>query len=279
MQVYNLQGDIFSKEFDAGTHLINSGDNYYHTHIYHEIFYVIDGEIEHYLNGVKKLLAPGDFYFLAPGAVHSFLRTPGNAASHRDVMITNAQWKKACDFVDDNLFVELKNRSPVHVNIAPAQIRTLEALLSDISSASDSERLRAEYINILCVELIKILIGKNDESNRREYPAWLKNLLDKFNMADNFLAGLPKILTFVNYNQAYVCREFKKYVGITMTEYLNNLRLNYAAMLLQTKQDSIIAVASASGFQNLSYFNRCFLRKYGMTPSAFQRHAHADLPL
>ena len=274
MQIYNLEGDIFTKEFDMSTHLITSGDYYYHTHIYHEMFYVIDGEIDHSLNGTVRRLSPGDFYFIAPGDVHCFMRESGNAASHRDVMVTNAQWQKACDFVGADLYMELAHLSPIRVKITPNQIRGLETLLSDITASADKEKVRGEYINILCIELIKILLGRKQKEQSREYPAWLRNLLDKFNMADNFIEGLPKILSYVNYNQAYVCREFKKYVGITMTEYLNNLRLNYAAMLLQTKHDSIISIAGAAGFQNLSYFNRCFKKKYGMTPSAFQRHVH-----
>ena len=275
MKVYNLQDDIFTKKYDVSTHLITSGDYYYHTHIYHELFYVIDGSRRHSLNGRVTTLEPGDFYLLAPGDVHCFLRESGNDASHRDIMVTNEQWKMACDFVGADLFMELKNRSPVHTKITANQVRSLEALLSDFISAPGEDKKRGEYANILCVELIRILLEENVHTKEQEYPAWLKNLLDKFNQASNFIEGLPKVLSYINYNQAYLCREFKKYIGMTMTEYLNNLRLNYAAMLLQTKQESIISIASAAGFQNLSYFNRCFKKKYGMTPSAFQKDVHA----
>ena len=53
MKVYNLQDDIFTKKYDVSTHLITSGDYYYHTHIYHELFYVIEGW--QYLPDVQKV--------------------------------------------------------------------------------------------------------------------------------------------------------------------------------------------------------------------------------
>jgi AraC-like DNA-binding protein len=50
-----------------------------------------------------------------------------------------------------------------------------------------------------------------------------------------------------------------------------------AARLLGLAQDSVLEIAQQSGFGNLSYFNRLFRKKYGMTPREFRRHSE-DAP-
>jgi AraC-like DNA-binding protein len=56
--------------------------------------------------------------------------------------------------------------------------------------------------------------------------------------------------------------------GASFTTRLNELRLRKAAELLQHSQRRISDVAFECGFNDLSYFNRCFRRRFGLTPSA-----------
>jgi AraC-like DNA-binding protein len=46
------------------------------------------------------------------------------------------------------------------------------------------------------------------------------------------------------------------------------LRLRKAAELLVHRDGRISDVAFACGFNDLSYFNRCFRRRFGLTPTA-----------
>lgn len=55
--------------------------------------------------------------------------------------------------------------------------------------------------------------------------------------------------------------------GASFTSRLNKLRLRKAAELLQHAQRRISDVAFECGFNDLSYFNRCFRRRFGLTPS------------
>ena len=57
--------------------------------------------------------------------------------------------------------------------------------------------------------------------------------------------------------------------GASFTMRLNELRLRKAAELLARRGERRIAdIAFACGFNDLSYFNRCFRRRFGLTPSA-----------
>lgn len=52
----------------------------------------------------------------------------------------------------------------------------------------------------------------------------------------------------------------------SFTAFLNEHRLNAAAAALRAGDDTVLAIAESCGFENLSYFNRMFKRKFGLTP-------------
>jgi AraC-like DNA-binding protein len=70
---------------------------------------------------------------------------------------------------------------------------------------------------------------------------------------------------------ATLCRFFKKNVGCTFNEYLTRIRISQACKLLIQTNLPVYSVCFESGFENLSNFNRRFLRLKGMTPSAYRR--------
>ena len=65
-------------------------------------------------------------------------------------------------------------------------------------------------------------------------------------------------------------RFFKKYIGMSCIQYINNLRLDNASKLLTTTNKTIMEISLDVGFDNLSYFNKLVKRKYNMTPKAFR---------
>lgn len=68
------------------------------------------------------------------------------------------------------------------------------------------------------------------------------------------------------------CRFFKRMTQRTVTEFVNESRVQQACRLLRQPYP-ITEVGYASGFQNLSYFNRTFRRLMGESPSAYRRRA------
>ena len=61
--------------------------------------------------------------------------------------------------------------------------------------------------------------------------------------------------------------------GMTFTGFVLEQRLLLARRLLsslESRQDKIGAIAYAAGFGDLSYFNRAYRRRFGMTPSEWR---------
>ena len=79
------------------------------------------------------------------------------------------------------------------------------------------------------------------------------------------------------YSSSHFMKYFKQYMGVPFIEYLNGYRLFKAAVLLLSSDDPITAVAQNCGFDNLSYFNRLFRKRYGCTPGEYRnREEHKD---
>jgi AraC-like DNA-binding protein len=65
-------------------------------------------------------------------------------------------------------------------------------------------------------------------------------------------------------------RFFKTRTGMTLTEYVNELRIGRVCRLLAEADQKITDVAMESGFTNIANFNRQFLRRVKMTPREYR---------
>jgi AraC-like DNA-binding protein len=107
-------------------------------------------------------------------------------------------------------------------------------------------------------------------------------------------AGVNKALAYINANltedftESRSCRNggddrlrpsraaSASHTGMGVVEYINRLRINLACqMLMNDAEKSVTDICYAVGFNNLSNFNRQFLRRKGMPPSRF-RALHED---
>ncbi len=65
-------------------------------------------------------------------------------------------------------------------------------------------------------------------------------------------------------------RFFKRHTGMTMLDYLAQLRIGIACQLLIDTDRPIGVIAMEAGYPSAAHFNRQFLQRKGMTPSAFR---------
>jgi len=75
----------------------------------------------------------------------------------------------------------------------------------------------------------------------------------------------------VGLNPAYFSTLFKKETGINFSNYLLNLRIENAKLLLKNSNLSLINIAVEIGFDNQSYFSNVFKKVTGMTPKQYRQ--------
>jgi AraC-like DNA-binding protein len=67
------------------------------------------------------------------------------------------------------------------------------------------------------------------------------------------------------------CRNFKKKTGMTLSGYIQSVRINTAKKLLQQSRMYVDDICYEAGFNSVSFFNRQFKEHTGMTPTEYRR--------
>jgi len=82
---------------------------------------------------------------------------------------------------------------------------------------------------------------------------------------------LKRLAELVNMAEGSLCRFFKSKMDITIFEYLNQIKTDFACKLLMDNDLSILNICLDSGFNNLSHFNKQFKKTTGVTPTEFRK--------
>lgn len=244
-----------------------------HYHLFYEIFYILDGSIRHSVNGAERILYPGDMVFLNLKDMHCFYRNPDTTCRHRDIVIRKDFFESVCDFIGaDFKEAYMDNRLSKVISLPREQIEQYEKNLSHTALSMDTNSVfKLANARALCVSLLNSLIIREVQNDIEYYPIWFKELLSRFHMNDYLEAGLNQILEPFHFSRSYMCRAFQHYMGCTMTEYLNDIRLQQAAYRLQYTDDTILSISYGVGISSISYFNGIFKKKYGVSPRAFRK--------
>ena len=65
-------------------------------------------------------------------------------------------------------------------------------------------------------------------------------------------------------------RKLKSLTGLSPGEFIRNIRLKHAALMLANNTGNISEVAFSVGFNDPKYFSRCFKTEFGLTPREYQ---------
>ena len=273
-EIYELEDYATTEEIPAAFKLSHGNDTSVHTHAVVEIFYVIDGVTYHKFNGrQQELLEAGDCFLILPGVNHEFIHVKNSLCTHRDVMIRQSFFEEVCNFISPSLLEKLKSGElPVRIKLPLDAIALFENKINMFGQMFSAELSRkSAIVRSLAVLIVEPFLTSNIQIQYNNIPSWLRELLSCFDKITFLKSGLKSITKQFNYDQKYICRIFKKYMGITMTDYLNYMRLNYALPLLQNTNKSVSEIAQDLGFASVSYFNVIFKKRYSITPSEVRK--------
>lgn len=136
------------------------------------------------------------------------------------------------------------------------QIKTLDEL-NDVFKEISSELIQL-IKNKASIEPSKLSIEKIQEyvlENYTDYSFSLQLVSDKFNVSSSYLS-----------------QYFKDKTGITMLDYITNLKMNKAKDLLITTNLTLKDISDQIGYSNISSFIRRFKQVTSMTPGEFKRN-------
>ncbi|MBQ2283186.1 MAG: AraC family transcriptional regulator [Agathobacter sp.] len=151
-------------------------------------------------------------------------------------------------------------------------------LAAPIDACDEINRTKPQgYELFIKSQLYQLLFILNNRCRNLSKPIKSKRTLDKMKLVlryveNNYMEhiSIADIADVAGFSESHFMRYFKETMGTSFVDYLKDYRLTMAARLLVTSDAAILNIASEVGFDNLSYFNRAFKKRYGMTPSQYR---------
>lgn len=83
--------------------------------------------------------------------------------------------------------------------------------------------------------------------------------------------SIEQLASFFHYSPSYLCRYFKKMCGISLFQYIKQIKLNHAFIDVCHSHDSVSMIALKHGFVDSKAFIKAFKEKYKLTPQAYRK--------
>lgn len=248
-----------------------------HYHDAFEIFYLVSGELSYFVGDKTYHLVSGMLLFINVNEIHKLVNSSG-AAFERITL----QFKR--EFIADllpkegNFDVFSTFQSDTHLlRLDGSEQSTVEGLFDRMVH----ESLRqppgyAYYVKILLIELL-IYLKRKADSSQHQHAACPQQVHPKSIAIVNFInenysqrITLDSISRQFYISPSYFCKMFKDSTGFTLVEYVNNVRIKEARLLLRNTDAKMGDIAERVGFESLTHFGRIFKELTGYTPLKYR---------
>jgi signal transduction histidine kinase/DNA-binding response OmpR family regulator len=128
---------------------------------------------------------------------------------------------------------------------------------------AERRKLQERYSRELVLRPMDIVINPVDEKFIDRLQLVLEKELSNPGFTTDDFAGE------LGMSRMQLHRKLKTLIGVSATEFLRNERLKAAAGLLRHKNANASEIAYSVGFNDVSYFSKCFRERYQMTPTEY----------
>ncbi len=235
-----------------------------HNHDFYEIFLTLS-ETKHFINGKSEKLSRGALVLIKPSDIHGILYDENSD----------------CEIINFSFSSRLLGLITEYFSISQTFIDSMQSykiMLSEFETQKLSEKLKTlttenpDIVNIRTVlfGLLTQFLNTSDYEEK-SFPKWFENMCTYMKDPENFIVGVSRMPEISGKSREYIARSFKKFLGITPTEFVNDLRLTFAASRIINTSLNITDICLSSGYESISWFNKMFLNKYGMSPKDFRK--------
>lgn len=236
---------------------------------FYHLTIILKGTFTYIVDGEEISLEPGDAMLLAPGTDRERLAYPDYA----DIIILNFHATKEFENTSNVVFKKavtepikaLINAYPYRFfhNVDVTNYRGREYREYDIQEKNKVNGILHNLYNCILIDLFDSLkhSAKNQHVNNT-----LKYISDNITKP----LTLDSICKEIHLSKEYTARVFKREIGLTVTQYINQQKLDIAKNLLLIDEFDLQNIAEKVGYQNYNYFSRIFKKQFGITPIAMK---------
>lgn len=285
--------DLFSGNDSVHIHLSNEFKDYVgvlHKHKFIEIVYIISGKAKHIINENEYLVKKGDISVINPYEAHAFLADSnyGEEFVAYDLMFTPDFLDKAClesdDFShlsDSFMFYSLfpnEKEFKERFNLVPNCHYDLESVFEKIYN--EYQNHKNGYVNLIRVYIAEIIIKllrriqDFEKSNISESQRQIVfNIIEYIENNYSIKINNEEIASKMFFNKNYIAKLFKKQTGLSINEFVREIRLKEACRQLSGSSRNITDIAFDCGFTDMKTFYSLFKKYMGCTPKAYRDSA------
>ena len=246
-----------------------------------EIIYIKKGNGTITVDFTQHTVSAGDIALILPGQLHSIGQFESESMEYENIIFQlNMLMTVQGDICTEKFFQPLLQRqigipnhytpnSPVYPVLSGC-LDTMDNICRDFAAGYEFA-IKGQLFTFFyaLVSSVSAPLPRHQNKSLDRLKDILKyvetNYADKISVAD--------AADICGFSQSHFMKFFKNNMDVSFTDYLNDYRLTMAARLLVSSSDTIVNVAAETGFDNLSYFNRLFKRKYGCTPTIFRNRS------
>lgn len=248
-----------------------------HNHDFFELFVIQQGAVRHIINGQTQLLNSGTLVFIRPDDAHYYQQTESQECQLLNLAFPVRMLRAVFGFLGEDFQPErlLSPALPPSVMLANRENKQMSVQFNQWNQILSYSRgqARLELRTLLATIFIRYFPVALPEEVSTGLD-WLDTLCREMRKPEHFITGVGRMQALAHRSPEHLARTFKQHLHKTPTEFVNNLRLDYAASQLAHTDKTIVDVALESGFDNLSHFYRQFQRRFQMPPKQYRRAHH-----
>lgn len=224
----------------------------YHSHDFYEIIFLVAGKCTQKINDLSYFMNSGDYVILSPGDSHCFISQSENLTI-------------LCLSVTKNEFSKIA----YSFDIQHDQLSNI-VLYSTAEDKKNIYRCAQKCLFNSDIRKYKLLLGnflsRIEHNKQHNAPEILIKLFEQMTALENLSSGIPAMLKISGYSKSHLFRLIKEHTGLSIHDYLLNLRLETAYQFILHTDKPIEQIAESLGYNSLSHFIKIFKTKYNLTP-------------
>jgi len=258
----------------------------WHYHQEFELSFITEGSGRRIVGDSVEEFHPGDLIFIGPRIPHVWFSQTPLLNQHSGRTLESVYLLFNQDILPTGL-TSLPEFSHVNraMNLSERGIRITGDTLNQVSRIMLQLPYLSSLKRLMLFYEIMDIIGKSNSFFYLASADYVKSKFESTNnrvkkihefLMKNYLedTNLEEIASIVHMAPASTCRFFKSSTGLTIFEYLNKIKIEYACKLLLNTDLNIVNISYDCGFNNLSHFNKQFRKFIGKTPSHFRKLRH-----
>ncbi len=241
-----------------------------HAQDYCELFWIESGQGCHHLNGERRFMETGYLALIREDDQHGFSAwEEGGRMSLINFAFPTRLWHQIRDnfFPGAARFFDRKQIEDREFHLGVDDRERFRQMGFDLAAGHwNSTNASAFLLGVLA------LLSNRQRAQATPSPApdWLTQAARAIESWPNFVEGVPGFVRIAGRSHEHVCRDCRRYLGTTPRDLVNQARLKWATMQLETTPKQIIEIASECGFENLGHFYKQFRAATQTTPRKYR---------